>query len=44
MKTLFTTYWRPLLLVFLITAIGADFVLQEFVHFVLPQLTNGKLG
>src|SRR3978361_341485 len=29
---------------FLITAIGADFVLQEFVHFVLPQLTNGKLG
>ncbi len=31
-------------LVFLITAIGADFVLQEFVHFVLPQLTNGKLG
>src|SRR6478736_1774033 len=31
-------------LVFLITAIGADFVLQEFVHFVLPKLTGGTLG
>lgn len=31
-------------LVFLITAIGASFVLQEFVHFVLPKLTGGKLG
>src|SRR6478672_358805 len=31
-------------LVFLITAIGASFVIQEFVHFVLPQLTDGKLG
>ncbi len=31
-------------LVFLITAIGASFVLQEFVHFVLPKLTDGKLG
>ncbi|WP_051275113.1 branched-chain amino acid ABC transporter permease [Cellulomonas sp. URHD0024] len=31
-------------LVFLITAIGASFVIQEFVHFVLPKLTNGKLG
>ena len=29
-------------LVFLITAIGASFVLQEFVHYVLPQLTNGN--
>jgi branched-chain amino acid transport system permease protein len=28
-------------LVFLITAIGASFVLQEFVHFILPQLTQG---
>ena len=27
-------------LVFLITAIGASFVLQEFVHFILPQLTH----
>ena len=31
-------------LVFLITAIGASFVIQEFVHYVLPQLTNGELG
>jgi branched-chain amino acid transport system permease protein len=31
-------------LVFLITAIGASFVIQEFVHFVLPALTNGELG
>jgi len=31
-------------LAFLITAIGASFVLQEFVHFVLPRLTGGKLG
>ena len=31
-------------LVFLITAIGASFVLQEFVHYILPQLTNGELG
>jgi len=31
-------------LVFLITAIGASFILQEFVHFVLPKLTNQKLG
>jgi branched-chain amino acid transport system permease protein len=31
-------------LVFLITAIGASFVIQEFVHFVLPVLTDGTLG
>jgi len=31
-------------LVFLITAIGASFVLQEFVHYVLPKLTNDQLG
>lgn len=31
-------------LVFLITAIGASFVLQEFVHFVLPKLSGGSLG
>jgi branched-chain amino acid transport system permease protein len=31
-------------LVFLITAIGASFVLQEFVHFVLPKLTGNNLG
>jgi len=31
-------------LVFLITAIGASFVIQEFVHFILPKLTNQKLG
>ena len=31
-------------LVFLITAIGASFVLQEFVHFVLPRITGGTLG
>jgi branched-chain amino acid transport system permease protein len=31
-------------LVFLITAIGASFVLQEFVHFVLPKLTNNNFG
>src|SRR5512135_384940 len=30
---------RPL--TFLITAIGMSFVLQEFVHFVLPQLLKG---
>src|SRR5664279_801840 len=31
-------------LVFLITAIGASFVIQEFVHYILPQLTNNELG
>jgi branched-chain amino acid transport system permease protein len=31
-------------LVFLITAIGASFVIQEFVHYILPQLTDGELG
>ena len=31
-------------LVFLITAIGASFVLQEFVHFILPKLSGGQLG
>src|SRR6478672_3270789 len=31
-------------LVFLITAIGASFVLQEFVHYILPQLTTAQLG
>jgi len=31
-------------LAFLITAIGASFVLQEFVHFILPKLTNNQLG
>jgi branched-chain amino acid transport system permease protein len=31
-------------LAFLITAIGASFVLQEFVHFILPKLTNNELG
>src|SRR6478752_5013677 len=31
-------------LVFLITAIGASFVLQEFVHYILPTLTGGELG
>lgn len=31
-------------LVFLITAIGASFVLQEFVHFVLPHLSGNNLG
>jgi len=31
-------------LVFLITAIGASFVIQEFVHYILPQLTNNQLG
>ena len=31
-------------LVFLITAIGASFVIQEFVHYVLPKLTDGELG
>ncbi len=31
-------------LVFLITAIGASFVLQEFVHFVLPKLRPGLGG
>ena len=33
---------RPL--VFLITAIGMSFVLQEFVHFVLPRLSPGLGG
>jgi branched-chain amino acid transport system permease protein len=48
--TLERVAYRPLrkrnapALVFLITAIGASFVLQEFVHFVLPKLTGGKLG
>jgi branched-chain amino acid transport system permease protein len=31
-------------LTFLITAIGASFVLQEFVHFVLPKLLKGYGG
>ncbi len=31
-------------LVFLITAIGMSFIIQEFVHFVLPKLTGGTLG
>ncbi len=31
-------------LVFLITAIGASFVIQEFVHYILPKLTDNKLG
>ena len=31
-------------LAFLITAIGMSFVLQEFVHFVLPQLLQGYGG
>ncbi len=31
-------------LVFLITAIGASFVIQEFVHYILPQLTDNELG
>ncbi len=31
-------------LVFLIAAIGASFVIQEFVHFVLPRLTGETLG
>lgn len=31
-------------LVFLITAIGASFVIQEIVHFVLPHLTGNTLG
>ncbi|MVU83237.1 branched-chain amino acid ABC transporter permease [Nocardia sp. ET3-3] len=31
-------------LIFLITAIGMSFVLQEFVHYVLPKLTGNKLG
>jgi branched-chain amino acid transport system permease protein len=31
-------------LAFLITAIGMSFVLQEFVHFVLPQLVRGYGG
>jgi branched-chain amino acid transport system permease protein len=31
-------------LVFLITAIGASFVIQEFVHYVLPKLTDNELG
>lgn len=33
---------RPL--TFLITAIGMSFVLQEFVHFILPQLLDGYGG
>ena len=33
---------RPL--IFLITAIGMSFVLQEFVHFVLPQIIKGYGG
>lgn len=33
---------RPL--TFLITAIGMSFVLQEFVHFILPQLLKGYGG
>jgi branched-chain amino acid transport system permease protein len=33
---------RPL--TFLITAIGMSFVLQEFVHFVLPKIINGYGG
>ena len=33
---------RPL--TFLITAIGMSFVLQEFVHFILPKLINGYGG
>lgn len=31
-------------LVFLITAIGASFVIQEFVHFILPKFTGNELG
>ncbi|MTE13886.1 branched-chain amino acid ABC transporter permease [Nocardia aurantiaca] len=31
-------------LIFLITAIGMSFVLQEFVHYVLPKLTGNTLG
>ncbi|MGZ4542614.1 MAG: branched-chain amino acid ABC transporter permease [Mycobacteriaceae bacterium] len=31
-------------LVFLITAIGASFVLQEFVHFILPRINSGLGG
>ena len=31
-------------LAFLITAIGMSFVLQEFVHFVLPKLLKGYGG
>ncbi|WP_405497782.1 branched-chain amino acid ABC transporter permease [Nocardia sp. NBC_00511] len=31
-------------LIFLITAIGMSFVLQEFVHYVLPKLSGSKLG
>ena len=33
---------RPL--AFLITAIGMSFVLQEFVHFILPQILPGYGG
>jgi branched-chain amino acid transport system permease protein len=29
---------------FLITAIGASFILQEFVHFILPQILDGYGG
>ncbi|MEC3958782.1 branched-chain amino acid ABC transporter permease [Nocardia sp. CDC153] len=31
-------------LIFLITAIGMSFVLQEFVHYLLPKLSGNKLG
>jgi branched-chain amino acid transport system permease protein len=31
-------------LTFLITAIGASFVIQEFVHFILPQILKGYGG
>ncbi|MCU1644437.1 MAG: High-affinity branched-chain amino acid transport system permease protein BraD [Nocardia sp.] len=31
-------------LIFLITAIGMSFVLQETVHYVLPKLTNKNIG
>lgn len=45
-----TVAYRPLRrrharpLTFLITAIGMSFVLQEFVHFILPQLIDGYGG
>ncbi|MBV8929632.1 MAG: branched-chain amino acid ABC transporter permease, partial [Mycobacteriaceae bacterium] len=45
-----TVAYRPLRrrnaksLAFLITAIGMSFVLQEFVHFILPQLLTGYGG
>ena len=31
-------------LTFLITAIGMSFVIQEFVHFILPQIIHGYGG